>query len=123
RKLRDQGFIEFNYINLENAKDNVDGGVSGWGDSNHPAIFTFNSSSFMDGDVLGPSDAPDIEGGLKNILGSKRHNLMDRRQLLAHYYSGNDIFVTGDKGDISNNKDELALIGISVLSNSDLVEY
>ena len=123
KKLRGQGLLEFTYINLENAKDNVGRGVPGWSDDNHPAIFTLNSSGFMDGDVLGPSDSPGIESKLRAILGGKRQNLMDRRQLLAHFYSDNDVFVTGDKGDISDNKEELSLVGITVLSNGELLEY
>lgn len=123
KKLKAKGLIEFTYMNLENAKQNVAAGTRGWSDDNIPAFFTLNESTFADGDVLAPSNALNIEKELVRILGAKKQNLADRRQLLGHYYSGNDVFVTGDKGDISSNKDALAVIGIVVLFNDEIEEY
>lgn len=123
KRLEMEGIVEFTYINLENAKLNAVSGIRGWGDDNYPAFFTLGVSTLGGGDVLGPSDIPDIEKELVSILGGKRQNLGDRRQLLGHFYSGNDVFVTGDKGDISNNKEELARVGIIVLSNDELEDY
>ena len=121
--LKAKGLIDFTYMNLENAKQNVAEGARGWNDDNIPAFLTLDVSTFADGDVFAPSDAPGVEQELVRILGGKRQNLMDRRQLLGHYYSGNDVFVTGDKDDIFNNKDTLAAIGIIVLFNDEIEEY
>lgn len=123
KQLRGEGLIEFAYINLENAKLNVANSVRGWNGNNYPAFFTLNVSTLDGMDVLATPDIIGVEKDLISILGGKQQNLGDRRQLLGHYYSGNDIFVTGDKGDILNNKDRLSLIGIIVVANDELRDY
>ncbi len=123
KKLRADGLIEFNYINLENAKINIAKKIRGWSDDNKPAFAVYNVSTYGGGDVYAPASALDIARELKRILGGGKQNLEDRRQLLGHYYSRNDIFVTGDRDDIFNNREALAQIGINVLFNNELESF
>lgn len=123
KRLKEAGLIEFNYNNLEDARKNVEESKSGWRDTNNPAFLTLDISNLDDADVLAPKSAPDMEKRLRSILGGGKHNLEDRRHLIGHFYSGNDVFVTGDKDDISSKKQELAALGIIVLHNDELESY
>lgn len=114
RQLKKDGLIEFHYINLEDA-------IIKYYEKNIPAFFMLDVSTLNGSDTLAPEDdIAGLEEELRRIIGGGRQNHQDRRQLLGHYCSGNDIFVSEDRDDILDNKEHLAKLGIIVMSPQEL---
>ena len=111
--LERQGFITITVVNLENGKQNnvsdKIGPVGVWG-----------KCAWGDGSVWGSEDS--IYKQVLSIVGG--NNYQDARHLEAHFRSGNDIFVTGDVGDILSKKDALfEQFRIRVMSSKELQSF
>jgi hypothetical protein len=117
KQLSKDGLASIDYINLENAR------VERQYEENIPATFILDVSRLDGGDVLGGNGETNMWNKLKTLLGGREQNLGDRRQLLGHFDSGNDIFVTEDKRDILSHKKELESLGIVVMSTQELDYY
>lgn len=116
KALKAEGLITVDYINIENAKkDRVQS-------ENIPAFFMLGVSQLDSGDILGSDGTDSLHNEVRKLLGGGRQNYEDRRQLLGHYHSGNDVFVTGDRGDILKNREALKTLGITVVSSDELVD-
>ncbi len=113
RKLREvKNVVVVSAVDLENGKYNKIkpkiGPVGVWG-----------VSKWGDGSVWAGNDC--IFDDILKIVG--KNNIQDARQLEAHHRSGNDVFVSEDRDDILSKRDELKVLGIIVMSPTELQEH
>ncbi len=112
KRLQREGYIKIHFVNMENAMENpiIKDKV--------PAGFTIGVSLIGGEDVIVDDDSANIYKQVRDLIG--KYNYQDARQLEAHFRSGNDVFISGDKDDILNHKKKLKNMGITVMSPEEL---